>query len=316
MAVAGVDIGGTFVKAVVLAQDDSVVAHTTEPTRAPFGETKVSELIARTIEGLCKEPGLAIDDVVGVGLSIPGIVEDGAAYYAPSLGWRNEVDVARMEDGILPAPCTVANDAVCAGIAESRIGAARGYARALVLTIGTGVGASYIVDGNAFEGFGRFGGELAHIPLGGTDVPCSCGIKGCMQQCCSAVALGYLAKDRMDSHPNSLLANRLGPRTVYPGAEDVFKAADEGCGVALETLGIYYDYLAQGIGGLVNIFRPDCVVLGGGLVAAQPRVAYVVDELLGSYVYASEFLGRPPVLAAETGTFASAIGAALMAQGA
>ena len=294
MAYLGVDVGGTNTKAVLLDAGRSVSLTAETPTRPDGSLESVLDAIDAATEGMR-------DDIEGVGVALPGIVDDdsGQAIFIPNLGWFEPVAVADTLEqrwGVRPA---LANDAVCAAAGEAHFGAGRGLGSFLMLTLGTAVGAAMIRDGQPLQAYGRFGGELAHIPLRHDGFPCSCGIRGCFQQYGSATALMRIARRA-----------KLGVST----ASEVFSLADQGNEAASRVADKYTTYLADGAAGLVNIFRPEAVVLAGGVARAGEPLRAAVEEKLFKRTYASGILGAPQVLLAEEPAHAGALGAAIVAQ--
>lgn len=315
MAFAGFDIGGTYAKAVLIDDGRNVVARTQAPTRSDGGTGFLTSLLQQLRDELCTQARVAPHHIESCGLGLPGIVDNaaGCAVFAPNIGWKSPVEVRPLVRDAIGLPCALANDAVCAGVAEAQQGSGVGKRRMLLLTLGTGVGVSLTVDGVPFEDWGTYGGEMGHIPIAHGSVPCSCGTPGCFQQCASAVALGYLAADAVHKHPESTLRALCEGEGAFPSARDVFEAAEAGDAAASEALDLHCSYLCEGIGGLVNIFRPDLVVIGGGLASAHPRIVDDVARRLPAHVYASHITGCPPVVAAQCGSYAGGVGAALLA---
>lgn len=309
----GVDIGGTNTKAVLVDADHRLLVSMSNPSIVENAEG-LAHSVRGFLEALCTQAHLDARDLQGCGLSMPGIVDKstGDVVFAPNIQWRERTQAVSVVENTLGVGCAIENDAVCAGIAEAHTGAGISAESMLLFTLGTGVGVSYIVGGAPFEGWGAYGGEMGHIPLHHGKIPCSCGTPGCFQQCASAVALGHLGEEFAVTYPESELA-ALYKDTKALGAEDIFNLTHKGDTVSQQVLETYYTYLAEGIGGLINIFRPELVVLGGGLVAAQPQVAREVEHILPAHVYASDVVGYPKVARAVHGTYAGALGAALIA---
>lgn len=179
-----------------------------------------------------------------------------------------------------------------------------------MLTLGTAVGAAIIVDGGLFKGFGPYGGELGHIPLFHGGFPCSCGVRGCFEQYGSAEALKRLTIEAMRNNRSSYLWKLCSEDLSNIGTSDLFTAVELGDETARAALNEFVTYLCEGIAGLVNIFRPEAVILGGGLANAGEPLFDRVNRILSNLTYASEYIPAPPVIKAELGTYAGALGAA------
>ena len=311
----GIDIGGTNIKAALIDGHGCVLARAAAQTR-PNGTI---ETLVDRIEALLGELPYAAGDITSTCLGIPGIVDGatGPVVFAPSLGLR-DADAVPAFERLLGMPVSLANDAVCAAMGEAAGGGAgAGLNSFLLLTLGTAVGAALIQDNRPFEGYGRFGGELGHIPLVHGGIPCSCGIRGCFEQYGSAAGLARAARDAVARHPESLLAPVFATYDdATPGAPDVarvFEAAASGDAAAREAVDRYTCYLADGIAGLVNIFRPEAIVLAGGIASAGEALRAPVEQKVARRTYAAELIGAPQVLLARSGAFAGAEGAARIA---
>lgn len=218
----------------------------------------------------------------------------------PNLGWFEPFDVADAVGNLLGVRPALANDAVCAAVGEAHYGAGRGLGSFLMLTLGTAVGAAVVVDGRPLDAYGRFGGELGHMPLVHGGLPCSCGIHGCFQQYGSATALLRMAKET---------------GLEVEMASEVFSLAEQGDARANAVADEFCGYVAEGAAGLTNIFRPEAVILAGGAARAGEPLRALVEEKLFERTYASSILGAPRVLLAEEPAGAGALGAAFIALG-
>ena len=291
MAFLGIDVGGTNTKAALL--DGAVVLARAEAPTKPDGSldavlaamsVSANEMLSRS-EALC--------------VALPGIVDAdaGQAVFVPNLGWFEPVNVADAIERACGLRPRLVNDAVAAAMGEAYFGAGRGLESFLMLTLGTAVGAALVVDGKPYQGYRRFGGELGHIPLKHGGFPCSCGIRGCFQQYGSATALRRMAR-------------RAG--LGIEQASEVFDLSAQGDERAAAVAEKYTLYLAEGAAGLVNIFRPQAVILAGGLAQIGEALRAGVEGKLFSMTYASGILGAPKVLLADSPTDAGALGAAVI----
>ena len=289
----GIDVGGTNTKAALVDDELAVLATFEVPTHADG----TLDTVIRAIESVATGVGTR---AATIGIALQGIVDDtsGRAIFVPNLGWFEGVDIADAVErrlGIRPA---LANDAVCAAVGEARFGAGMGLGSFLMLTLGTAVGAAIIRDGMPLDAYGRYGGELGHIPLVHDGLPCSCGIRGCFQQYGSATALLRMA------HDEGLDVEK---------ASDVFSLAAAGDVTAGEVADAFCAYVAEGAAGLTNIFRPEAVILAGGAARAGEALRASVEEKLFARTYASEVLGAPRVLLAQEPAHAGSLGAAVIA---
>ena len=292
MAYLGIDVGGTNTKVALVDVMGQVLATNEVPTRPDGSLGPVIVAIMEATQGLLR-------DADKVGLALPGIVDDesGQAIFVPNLGWFEPLSVANTVEMLVGHRPTLANDAVCAAVGEAHYGAGRGLSSFLMLTLGTAVGAAMVVDGQPLDAYGRFGGELGHIPLVHGGLPCSCGINGCFQQYGSATALLRMAKE-------------VGLEVEV--ASEVFSLAEQGDERATAVADEFCGYVAEGAAGLTNIFRPEAVILAGGAARAGEPLRALVEKKLFERTYASAILGAPRVLLAEEPASAGALGAAIV----
>jgi len=280
----GIDIGGTRIKAVAVRPDGTVVAERIEPS-ANCVETLLAA-ISRIVDEMAIEGGC-------IGLSAPGL----ASRDNRSIAWMR----GRMEavEGInwrerLKRNVWVLNDGHSAAVGENWLGAARGAAHALLLTLGTGVGGGVIVDGRVLQGATGRAGHLGHITLDALGLPDIVGTPGSLEDCIGNHNLAARSGGRFHDTASLLQAAAVGDQT----AGDCWHASVRG--------------LAVGIASLVNAFDPEIVVLGGGIA----ECGAALFEPLQGYLDQVEWRpigARVPIVAATLGELAGAIGAARFA---
>lgn len=241
------------------------------------------------------------DSIVGVGVAVVGVVRrpDGLVRVAPNLGWRDVPLGERLRVALdLPVPIAVGNDADLGALGEARRGAARGADTVLFIAGDVGVGGGLIIDGVPLTGIAGYGGEVGHIPVRDDGLPCSCGSSGCWESEIGAHALLRHAGRSID-----------GGRAEI---EAVVAAAERGERRSLDAVERVGRWLGFGLAGLVNVFNPRLVVMGGLFVRMLPLVANIVSaELDRRTLPATRRLVT--VMPATLGIDASLIGAAELA---
>jgi predicted NBD/HSP70 family sugar kinase len=264
------------------------------------GHTSVDELAGdlADLAAAIRSRRAAEDPLVGVGASIVGVVRqsDGLVSMAPNLGWTDVPLGERLAAALgLSVPVRVANDADLGALAERRRGAAFGADHVLYIAGEVGVGGGLIVDGKPFAGVAGYGGEVGHFPVNPSGATCGCGAIGCWE---TEVGLGTLL--RRAGHPvdGGRLELEAVLREVAAGEPAASRALDE---VAR--------WLGLGLAGLVNIFNPRVIVLGGVFARIHPLVEDIVEiELNRRALPAPRALVR--VVPALLGVDASLLGAA------
>lgn len=310
----GVDVGGTFIKAGVVDENCSIRHKISVPTGSEGDFQTVVERIAHTGELAAREAGVEVSQFASAGIGIPGLLNPrtGVVVLAPNLsgGWR-DVPFLETIQKLLPVPVYVGNDANCAVVGETLAGAAKGNENVVMLTLGTGVGGGVITDGKLFVGGKGLGAELGHMVLQMEGAPCGCGLNGCIEAYCSVTALIRQTRRAMDLDLDSAMHTYAREAGQVDG-RTAFECSKKGDKAAMFVVENYCRYLANAIGSLVTAFRPDVVLIGGGL---SNQKAYLMDKLnalLPRFVFAADVIGVPPIRRAALGNDAGTIGAAFL----
>ncbi len=309
----GIDLGGTFIKTGITDRDYNILADSQMDTDLSAGPDVVTERMAAEVRRLAAETGIDWNGRIGV--SSPGIIDrkTGTVIYSNNFGWEGYPLKARLED-LLNCRATVKNDAQCAVMGELKAGAAKGLKDVVMLTLGTGVGSGIAVDGRVFEGGGS-GGIAGHMIIERNGRLCTCGRKGCLEAYASATALIAETKRCLGMHPDSLIARFCGNDPGNINGKTAFDAARAGDSYAAEIVDDYIDALANGIADLVNIFRPDVVLLGGGISNEGEGLLCPVNERVRKLCYGGDRVHVAEVRRAVLGSRAGLIGAAALTEG-
>ncbi|MEH7114359.1 ROK family protein [Neobacillus niacini] len=257
----GIDIGGTKVKAGIINHEGQILSLIEEQTNKQELMNQLLSLIERLLHN---------DDfkIEGIGIATAGRVdvENGSVLYATSNlpGWTG-IKVKEMVEERFSIPTVVDNDANCAAYAEMEIGSAIQVENFICITIGTGVGAGIILNGNLHRGKNGGAGEIGHMVLIPNGRQCNCGKRGCWEQYVSGTAL------TLDIKEESTFLNQ----TILP--ENIFKHAYDSNPIAVKIVERFIDNLAVGIASLQDILDLDCFVLGGGVIDSSP---YWWDQLV------------------------------------
>ena len=268
----------------------------------PRGHSSVTEVVDQIAEqaGTVKARSRS-DTLIGIGVAVAGVVRrsDGFVVMAPNLGWRDvplREPLARAFEATVPI--WIANEADLGALAELRRGAAIGADNVLYLSGEVGVGGGFIVDGRPLTGVAGFGGEVGHIPLNPDGMTCHCGSVGCWE-----TEVGEGALLRLAGHS---------PDGGWAEVDAVIAEARAGSTLALGAFATVGRWLGLGLAGLVNIFNPRLVVMGGLFGRIHPFVADALEaELDRRALPGSRALVR--VVPARLGVDAPLLGAAELA---
>lgn len=297
---AGIDVGGTFVKWVLVSGDQQVL----EQGRQSLPDQQVLPHIIQLATTL-KNKGAR-----SVGVGVAGLVEwpEGVFVWGPHVSGR-ALSYRSVLTEQLQLPIVVDNDANLAAWAEYKLGAARSVEHALMLTFGTGIGAGLICDGQIYRG-NNFAGEVGHLGLDPQGRLCACGRRGCWETFVSGSRLDAIARELASSAPDGALAQLVGDRP--PTGADLSEAARQGdpaAGAALSETGVW---LGRGVAALVTILDPEMVVVGGAVAQAGELLLKSARVTVGNVLGGSEYRPSVQLIQAELGPWAGAIGAALL----
>lgn len=309
----GIDMGGTSIKIGVVNEKNEIIARTVLNTRIDIPAAELIRHMGETVQRLLEDSGIPMDQCVGVGIGSPGTIDDknGNVIYSNNYGWEN-VPLKDELKKYLPLPIYVNNDANCAMLGEVAAGAADGRKNVVFLTLGTGVGSGIFIDGKLFNG-GMLGGtEFGHSILVSGGELCTCGRRGCMEAYASATGLIRDARRAMDGAPESLLWKLCEGDKEKVDAGMAFAAADAGDETAKAVTDQYLIYLADGIVNAINIFRPEVVVLGGGISNRGEKLVKPLNELVKKDCFGNAFVEPPKVVIAKLKNDAGIIGAAAL----
>lgn len=309
----GIDLGGTNIVAGLVDENGNILKKHRVPTHAeqPF-EALVAD-IAGTAYRVVELAGLRMEDVSSVGLGTPSLINPrtNLLVNANNLGWRN-VPLPAELDKHFDLPVYIRNDADCAALGEVMAGAARDYENALMITLGTGVGGGVILHKRIYNGCDHMGAELGHTKLVYHGVRCTCGQYGCLESYASATALIRQTKEAMAAHPESLMHRLVGGDLTRVDARTAFEAAHQNDPAGLAVVDQYIDYLAAGLSTFIVIFRPDVILIGGGVSNEGDYLLEPLNEKMNACTYAAAEVGIPRAIRARLGNDAGIIGAAML----
>ena len=262
----GIDVGGTSVKCGLFQTDGTLLEKWEIPTRTENGGSEILPDIAKSVKAKMAEKGIAADDVAGVGIDVPGPVNDkGELSIAVNLNWGYKNIVKELSDELGGMAVKAANDANAAALGEMWAGGGKGSKNLVMVTLGTGVGGGIIVDGKCLVGAHGAGGEIGHLCVNYQETEtCGCGKKGCLEQYASATGITRLANMRLakDEKPSTLR------NVAEMSAKEVFDAVKAGDEVAIEIATEFGKYLGHALANLAAACDPAVIVIGGGVSKA------------------------------------------------
>lgn len=304
----GVDIGGMSVKIGVVDRNGNILKKGKVVTDVDGGEHKIISDIGHLILELA-DP--ADRDFVGIGIGCPGAINSstGVVDRAFNLKWH-KVALAEELARIINKPIKVSNDANVAALGETMYGVGRMYTDTVFITLGTGVGGGIVLGGKLYEGNEGKGAELGHMVLTVDGEPCSCGRRGCMEAYCSATALIRETKKAMQADKSSSMWGFVGGDIEKVDGRTAFECSKTGDMSAAAVVDYYVKYLGEGMLNFANIFRPQAIILGGGVCAQGDYLIYKLKDYCKDRNYGFANTPRFDILVAQLGNDAGIIGAA------
>ena len=278
----GIDIGGTnTVFGLVDEQGNCLVQKSLKTKYYSKPEDFVAVLSAELKELIASHKNIS---VIGMGVGAPnGNYYTGTIDFAPNLNWEGIVPLAQLLQEYFTFPVVLTNDANAAAIGERIYGAAKGVEDFVMVTLGTGLGSGFVVNGELVYGHDGFAGELGHTIVEKNGRECGCGRKGCLETYASASGIVRTAKEFLEKSNNSLLAD-----VKELSSKSIADAALKGDVLALEI----FDYTAEKLGfslaNAVALTSPKLIVLFGGLAQSgdlilKPTKKYMEAYLLNIY---------------------------------
>ena len=292
----GADIGGTFIKLGIVDELGGISMRREIPIERGGKET-VMQTLMRGIDGLIEDSGCEAGTFEGIGVSTAGCVDTEKGAIAQNGGnvpnWSRTEVAGPLSKGY-GVPATVANDGNCVALAEAWIGAAKGLKDVICAVIGTGIGGGVISGGRLIEGARGFGGEVGHFWTHAEKIP----------------------SDHSDwsSHYENYASTRalsnaaIAAGTQWKNGLEIFNAASEGDNMAKSLLDTWTDEMAIGIAGLVHIFDPEAIIIGGGVSAQHELLIKPLAEKVSRFVM-PDFADGLTIKAATLGNNAGMIGA-------
>lgn len=310
----GIDLGGTTAKIGLFTTTGDLLEKWEVPTDTSDQGARILSNLAAAVQDKMAQRSLRPDQIEGVGLGVPGPVQDSSvvAIVCANLGGWGDCDAGAQLSQLLGGlRVQVGNDANVAALGEIWMGAAKGCRSAVMVTLGTGVGGGVVADGKLIEGAHGAGGEIGHITVNPQETAqCGCGKHGCLEQYSSATGVVRCMNKLLEQNPD--VPCTLRGRDF--AAKDVFDAARSGDKLAQQEVEDMTLTLALALGNIAAITDPEMFLVGGGVA----RAGDVLLEPLSRHYQANAFLScrNTPIRLASLGNDAGIYGAVRLIVGA
>lgn len=310
----GIDLGGTTAKVGLFTTAGALLEKWEVPTDTSEKGVRILPNLAAAVLGKMEEKGLTPDQIEGVGIGVPGPVQDSSVVpiVCANLGGWGQQDVAANLSLLLNGmKVLVGNDANVAALGEIWMGAAKGCRSAVMVTLGTGVGGGVIVNGKVIDGAHGAGGEIGHITVNKNETAvCGCGKHGCLEQYSSATGVVRCMKKLLEETPDVPCTLR---GTDF-AAKDVFDAARAGDALAAKEVDQMTDDLGLALAIIAATADPEVFLVGGGVARAGDVLFQPLTEHYKTYAFKS--CRETPIKQASLGNDAGIYGAVRLIVGA
>ena len=313
----GVDIGGTHFSVGIVDRGGNLQVKKSLPIAVEPFEVIVKN-IAETVLFLVNQMGLKIEENAGTGFGVPSTIDPRTKklIFANNLSWLDK-DLTEEYETFIPGPVYIENDADCAAFGEAMVDPEPSR-NVLMITFGTGFGGGLVMDGKIFQGGDGFGIEPGHTVLVYGGRKCNCGNYGCVEAYASVSALVERCREVMASSPDTLMwENCINARNVrdlnLADGRTPFIAAKKGDKAAVEVLKEFTGMAGQAIANLITLFRPEKVIIGGGICNEGDYFIAPLFEAAKRCIFGSGLMPMPFFNKARLGNDAGIVGAALLA---
>src|SRR2546425_588390 len=263
----GVDLGGTKILAGVFNAQLECIGRARVSTKAQRGADEVIERIVRAVKDAIDECDLDLKQVKGIGVGAPGAVnpETGRVIFAPNLGWE-DVPLKKEIEKQIDVPVFLENDCNVATLAVYEVELKARPRHVVGLFLGTGIGGGLILNGELYSGFNRTAGEIGHMVIEVGGPKCGCGNKGCFEALASRSAIFRKIQTAVKEGQKTVLTEMLGPDLEDLRSGDLRKAMKRGDKFVEHVIEEAAEYTGVAVANLINVFNPEIVVIGGGLM--------------------------------------------------
>ncbi len=291
----GIDLGGSHIKAGEVDTAGNIIRRHTEPTESRCDYNTIIQQVTRIIKELQRQ---SVNHIELVGFGTAGLMsqDNQKVLFAPNLDGLNNKFIVQDLSDLCGLDVLMDNDANCMALGEGLAGAARGMTHYIAITLGTGVGGAIISNGTLIRGWKGGGGEIGHVPINLTGPQCDCGSQGCLE---AFIGINGIKNHITNNYPS------MGSTSI----KQVHSLASNGNEEARAVFAWIGQTLAFGLAGLVNIFNPKMIVIGGGIATARDFLFVPLKSKLAELALAIYYADMI-VCEAELGTWAGVVGAA------
>jgi predicted NBD/HSP70 family sugar kinase len=275
--VLGMHLGGTLVRSVLVDVKGAVVDHLDLPVDSDGSSREILGRMLKAAREVLKRSAVGPRSLGGIGIAAPGAVDfhAGVCLYAPHHPHWKDVPLKRKFEQEFGVPCFVDHVSNCYALSEKLFGHGKDLDTFICVLLGTGVSAGIVIGGEVYRGAECFSGEFGHTCIDMNGPLCACGNNGCIEAYASGPAIACAALE--EGSPSGALLSLAGGDATRITAETLSRAAATGDAMALGVFREMGVHLGVGISNLINVFNPQCIILGGAVSRSSP---YFLPSLL------------------------------------
>lgn len=277
----GIDIGGTNTKYGFVDRDGNLLGDSSMSTT---GYSEIEAYIQATVSAIEKLKAQIPEElnVIGMGIGAPNAnYYTGTIEHAPNLPWKGVIPLADLFQQHFDIPVAITNDANAAAIGEMIYGGAKGMKNFAVITLGTGVGSGFVVNGDLVYGHDGFAGEFGHVIAVPDGRMCTCGRRGCIETYCAARGLVLTVQEELAGSPKPSELRHMLPETITP--KDIYDAAISGDEIAQKAFWETGRLLGKALANLVAILSPEAIFFFGGVAKAGELILNPTKQYMEKY---------------------------------
>ncbi len=244
--------------------------------------TDIIKSLKAELEGLWKRNNVKKKDILGLGVTIPGLIDikTGVSYSYPQFGNKPLSEFFSEHFGL---KAVIEHDTKAMAVGEAWFGLARDKSNVLFINIGSGIGLSIIINGELYHGHSGFCGEFGHIQMDPEGDLCYCGKIGCLENIASGAALVKKSQELIGNGKSSIINNIVSKDISQIKLKTIIDAANQGDLFAIELIEEAGEYLAKGISILIHLFNPEAIIIGGEMADAGNLITDPVRQKLNKY---------------------------------
>lgn len=311
----GIDLGGTNIKMGLLNDDLTVQTKLKVATESETNSQTVMNNLLAGVRQLLINAQIGTEQIKAIGVGVPGQMDmkRGLSIFSPNFAHWENVPVVQLIESECHIPTYMDNDVRVNLYGEWQLGAGKGKQDVLMVTLGTGLGAALITNGQMMYGKSNSAAELGHLNMYRHGRPCACGSSGCLGRYVSARGMVKTVQEHLAAGEPSVITQLAHNDETKITAQMVSDAYDQGDQVAKKVMQETGEILGYGLSSAINMFNPERIIIGGGVAAAGDRLLKPTKEVIAGHALkvAREVCD---ILPAQLGPWAGMIGAGVYAK--